>query len=802
MWLFLRDLQDQPVGGKARGLHLLDRLGLKVPKTLIIVQPEERDLPQELLASQLAALGPGPKAVRSSAVSEDGLQASFAGQFESYLDVSDPQAVRAAILQCIASARSDRVLRYSANLQGAADTRISVLVQNMVKAEKAGVIFSADPVFNRRDKMLINVAAGLGEDLVGGKKDGVQYRIFRSGKDLASQMASSGDALSAAQVLELMAGARAAEQACGYPVDLEWAIDRAGGIHWLQLRPITTLDDVHFNELDDVLDNGKDACAGVWSLGNIGEMMPGVVTPLTYSVCGRAIDIGLGYLAARSGVIPMKKIREWRSLELFYNRLFFNMSRYMAYVERLALNKKENVLISLSATDVPELVVGKFAPAIVRWVGFLKQITSIQFAGRSVRKLRKLEQGFRLHMIGDLHKDYQTLNFACERLADAFCFHNLTSAQSGLYYSLLMGILTRNRRLPEARDHALATLLLADNSAIESADAVKSIERFVDQLRVSASLVEQVASVPPSIALKFIEENAPVHLRESYHAFLRRHGHRCVREAELREKPWEEDQEQLISMIQASLKAGKPSKLASESGSDLRQRMKNDLTISQRLFLNLFKKVARKSVANREMTKALSMRMVNRARKAYRDYAVTLVERGLLDDADQIYFLTRQEIGRLVEDCDPAWKAKASKRRALLPETAKLRFPLMNVGIPEPLEEEEAVVLAGNQIRGIPVSRGTVRARARLVNSIAEAATLERGEIMVAAFTDIGWTPYFSLIGGLVTEIGSPLSHGAVVAREYGIPAVVSAKGALRFIKTGDLVQLDGSKGTVEVIES
>jgi pyruvate,water dikinase len=365
-----------------------------------------------------------------------------------------------------------------------------------------------------------------------------------------------------------------------------------------------------------------------------------------------------------------------------------------------------------------------------------------------------------------------------------------------------MGILTRNRRLPEARDHALATLLLADNSAIESADAVKSMERFVDQLRVSAGLVEQVASVPPSIALKFIEEDAPVPLRESYHAFLHRHGHRCVREAELREKPWEEDQEQLISMIQASLKAGKPAKLASESGSDLRQRMKNDLTISQRLFLNLFKKAARKAVANREMTKALSMRMVNRVRKAYRDYAVTLVERGLLDDADQIYFLTRQEIGRLVEDCDPAWKAKASKRRALLPETAKLRFPLMNVGIPEPLEEEEAFILAGNQIRGIPVSRGIVRAQARLVNSIAEAASLERGEIMVAAFTDIGWTPYFSLIGGLVTEIGSPLSHGAVVAREYGIPAVVSAKGALRFIKTGDLVQLDGSKGTVEVIKS
>jgi pyruvate,water dikinase len=176
------------------------------------------------------------------------------------------------------------------------------------------------------------------------------------------------------------------------------------------------------------------------------------------------------------------------------------------------------------------------------------------------------------------------------------------------------------------------------------------------------------------------------------------------------------------------------------------------------------------------------------------------VAHGLLDDTDQIYFLTREEIGRLIADRDPAWKAKANKRRAQLPETAKLQFPLMNVGIPEPLEEEEAVAIVGNQIRGIPVSRGMVKARARIVNSVAEAAALQQGEIMVVSFTDIGWTPYFSLIAGLVTEIGSPLSHGAVVAREYGVPAVVSAKGARTFIKTGDMVALDGARGTVALV--
>jgi pyruvate,water dikinase len=791
---FIRDVQDQPVGGKARGLKVLHQLGLRVPESFVIVHPNGHELPEDALANHLRALGQGPKAVRSSAMSEDGLHSSFAGQFETYLNVSGTEAIKLAIRKCVAAADSDRVSLYSQKVGDQADTRVSVIVQNMVNAEKAGVIFSADPVSNRRDKMVINVAAGMGDDLVSGKKDAVQYRIFASGKDVDSQIAKNGALLSAAQIRELMAGARKAEKAYGHPVDLEWAIDSEGLIHWLQVRPVTTLDDVHFNELDDV----KEESADVWSLGNIGEMMPGVVTPLTYSVCGRAIDIGLGYLAARFGAIPMKAIRTWRSLELFYNRLFFNLSRYMIYVQKLALNKKENVIISLSATDVPELKVGKLDSVLPRILRFCKQATTIQLAGRGVKRLRKLEQGFRLQMTGDLHKDYATLDFAFERLVDAFCCHILTSSQSGSYYSALMGILTRNQRLPEARDHTLAALLLADNPSIESADAVRSVEQFALLLRGSPGLAEPLAFMTPSAALNLIEGHA--RLRERYHALLQRHGHRCVRESELREKPWEEDQEHLVSMIQASLRSGQPAKSARDTAEDLRRLMQKQLTVSQRLFIHLVKRAARKAVANREMTKALSMRMVNETRKAYRSYAKTLVERGLLDDTDQIYFLTREEIGRLINDRDPAWKVKAAKRRAQLPETAKLQFPLMNVGIPEPLEEEVLVPITGNQIRGIPVSRGLVRARARIVNSVAEAATLQPGEIMVVSFTDIGWTPYFSLISGLITEIGSPLSHGAVVAREYGIPAVVSAKGARNFIKTGDMVALDGESGTVELV--
>jgi phosphoenolpyruvate synthase/pyruvate phosphate dikinase len=121
----------------------------------------------------------------------------------------------------------------------------------------------------------------------------------------------------------------------------------------------------------------------------------------------------------------------------------------------------------------------------------------------------------------------------------------------------------------------------------------------------------------------------------------------------------------------------------------------------------------------------------------------------------------------------------------------------VSFGIPEPLDQEAEIEIQEGQLRGTPVSNGTVQGKVRIVHTLSDADSLEEGEIMVASFTDVGWTPYFSIISGLVTEIGGPLSHGAVVAREYGIPAVVGAKGAKQFLKTGDLVLLDGNKGII-----
>jgi pyruvate,water dikinase len=171
----------------------------------------------------------------------------------------------------------------------------------------------------------------------------------------------------------------------------------------------------------------------------------------------------------------------------------------------------------------------------------------------------------------------------------------------------------------------------------------------------------------------------------------------------------------------------------------------------------------------------------------------------LLTDEDQIFFLQHKEIGELIDSGDTEkWLSIANERRKIYPELQQMSFADVSFGIPVPVKTNND--RENSELAGVPVSRGVVEGRVRLVSSMNEARFLKEGEIIVARMTDIGWTPFYSVISGLITEIGSPLSHGAVVAREYGLPAVVSMKGAMSVLQTGQLIRLDAIKGKVDVV--
>lgn len=276
-------------------------------------------------------------AVRSSAMDEDGDDASFAGQFETYLNVSGIEAIINAIEKCRASSTSDRVSSYSRGMHPEATCTMGIVLQEMIDPLYAGVIFTADPVSGRRDHLVINAVQGIGEKLVSGEAEGDQYTFTRSGKPVSVTTEEDEPMLKEVYLQQLFTEARAIEKAAGFHADLEWAIDNEGVIYWLQLRPITTLPDVHMNELDSTIDEK----GYITTRSNIGEMMPGPVT-LTWSVFGRAIDYGLQEFYVQVGV--RKKITpENFVIDMFYNHLFLGLSALYELTAKVMMTKKENI---------------------------------------------------------------------------------------------------------------------------------------------------------------------------------------------------------------------------------------------------------------------------------------------------------------------------------------------------------------------------------------------------------------------------------------------------------------------------
>ncbi|MEI7664263.1 MAG: PEP/pyruvate-binding domain-containing protein, partial [Bacteroidota bacterium] len=548
----LHEINSKSAGGKALGLKTLRELGLRVPDAFVLIHPDMTLIDDELLRKHLSGLGDGPKAVRSSAVSEDGKSASFAGQFETYLDLNSFEDIKDAIDKCIRAAAADRVKSYSGNRLSDADLRISVILQNMVDARVAGVVFSANPVNNRRDKVLVNAVAGSGESLVSGMKDGHHYEVFRSGSNILSEIGKNGSLLNEKLLREILEGARRAEEHLEQPVDLEWAIDRHDLLHWLQVRPVTTLNAVHYNELDTVKGPGN----GIWTLGNIGEMMPGVATPLTYSVTAEAIDYGMTQLAERAGAFRLKDRTSPRYLQMFYNRLFINMSNMMDYPKRVWLNKTEDVQFAICGKAFPGMETMPEGLLPVRMINFFRQMITTGMAGKHMAALKKLESTYRIGDSGDMHQLYANLEKSRLPLGTGFGHHLATSAQSGTLYSTIIRIMTGEKRRPTSADHHMATMLLLDIPDIESADAVKSLEKFANLIRKDSRFSERFTSTAPEEALRMLQHDAPAEITGQFSAFLERHGHRCVRESELREKTWEENPRQLIQSLQTRVRLG------------------------------------------------------------------------------------------------------------------------------------------------------------------------------------------------------------------------------------------------------
>ncbi len=765
-------------GGKAAGLTRLIRAGLRVPEGFAVTGASPDSMPQDI-GERYEAMGGGPVAVRSSSSGEDGDDFSHAGQYETVLDVRGAGQVRDAVIQCLRSLENARSAEYRSRFDGSVTAAMSVVVQRLVQAEKSGVIFTADPLSGDTGRMVINAVRGIGESLVGGTEPSDQYVCGRDGNPVERHLLQGEPVLKDDELAVIIKEAVAAERHFNRPLDLEWAIDGEGVLHWLQARPITTGDAAGINEFDTEVPDPST----MYTRCNIGEMLPGAATPLTISVFAEAIDFGLRDMYVYNGVI--RKGDTCRFICSFYNHQFMNfslMSRVAGSIAGATPQGLELNIIGRALEDRDRIPKKRFPLRLLNSIRYFRYIGRWK---RSTKELEKAAATFSIDLSGD---DPGAMYAQCDRnmgfLFRQYINHYVNSAYSGAMNGILMSVLAGGGE-PTVAHFEQAASYLVNIPDIESADVVSSLEEIARSVASDREAAGRFIALAPSEAVEWLSDGP---WGERFGGFLRRHGHRSIREAELREIEWAENREGLIATMQSLVRGALAGMGARVKGTGAALPEHPSRAFQWALGH------ARKGVAVREYSKSLVIKVQHQFKLAYRKIGVLLAEGGDIPDADLVYFFTHQELGALLSGQRRLIK-KALRRRRLLAEQGSLNFPEICRGKPEPITAGQRD--GDGVMKGIPVSRGIAEGTVRVVLTAEDAGRLEPGEIMVARFTDVGWTPFYGAAAGLVTEIGSALSHGAVVAREYGLPMVVNVAGATEILASGDRIRLNAYDGSV-----
>ncbi|MGN0818191.1 MAG: PEP/pyruvate-binding domain-containing protein [Candidatus Coproplasma sp.] len=771
------------VGGKARGLDFLKKRGYNVPSGFIVTEIEKAD--EQLygaITAAYAALNANKVSVRSSASNEDGADFSNAGQYVTCLDVTRDNLIK-SVDECLRSLDSDRARAYAQNIADSdGKASMNLVVQTMIDARCAGVAFTSDP--SDGEKMLVESVDGKGENLVSGAFSSYSYSIK---KDKFKNPDVDGN-LSEGELKELYNQGLEIAKTFGGEVDLEWVIDGEGKLYWLQLRPITTQGDASLDEFDskNPLNNH------MLTTRNIGEMLPGAVTPLSVSTSVLAIDYGIRYMLYKIGAIKSVDARpDYYTALAVNNHLFIDMSALHTMSKRVLGASPAAMNLSIMGEYIEEFpeVEGKNACVFVKLCNMVKFGKYIFSSKKAKAALEQINDRLVIEEKTTPDEQYAEITKKLPAMNNALCCHYVCSSFSGAMNSGLYMTLSKNFK-DISQYQSFVSGILSDIDGIESADILASLSSLADAIKRNCT---KALSLSDEQLLSYVSDKDNAEVNSLFEEFIRKHGHRSIKEAELRSKAWKNDRKSLVK--------------------NLRTVMQNDGTVSAQPFdmdeflksykgkgkgaLKFLAPRARQAVVDREYSKSLIIKVIDKFKDAYIRLSEMLVKEGYLADEDSIYFLTNDEIGKLLSG-EKTLKRKALSRRAIFGELEELSFEDICIGKPE------KIVVSDNQnadsLHGIPVCKGLVYGEARVVRCAADAERLQRGEIMVAPFTDIGWSPYYSLVGALVTEVGSALSHGAVVAREYCLPTVVNVKNATKIIKTGDYVAVNASAGLVSII--
>lgn len=750
-------------------------------------------------------------AVRSSATAEDLPTASFAGQQDTYLNVVGKKAILQHVSKCWASLFTDRAVTY--RMQHGFDHRsvhMAVVVQKMIVPQAAGILFTADPVTSNREVVSIDAGFGLGEALVSGLVNADRYRVrdgnvieaIVSSKTLAIYASKDGGTerraiepeqqtrrvLTDPQALQLAQLGKSIERHFGQPQDIEWCL-ADDAFYIVQSRPITTL-----YPIPAAADQARHVYVSVGHQ----QMMTDALKPLGLSLRQLAAFRPMFTAGGRQFVDVAAQLASPVGRE----NLLRAMGQHDPLVRDAIATVVERGFIELATPDLGASAPRGGAPApeidadpalVTDWIDDSR--ASLERLKREIRTKSGAER------IDFILKDIDELK-------------RVTFDPRGI--AVIMAAMDASTWLNEKMQEWLGETNAADVLSQSVSNNVTSemgldLLDVADVIRPYPEVVDYLRRATDDGFLQGLSAlRGGAEVRAALESYLDEYGMRCAGEIDITKPRWSEQPTTLVPMILGNIKNFEPNastrkleqgrRAAREKERQLLERLAqlpdgaHKVSETKRTIARL-----RSLVGYREYPKYVIVSRYFVYKQALLQEAEQLVRAGVLHEPEDIYYLTFEELHELV---------RSGKLDEPLVRARKVEHALHEKLTPPRVMTSEGEIIVGHYQRenlpadalvGLPVSAGVVEGRARVILKM-EDADLEKGDILVTAFTDPSWTPLFVAIAGLITEVGGLMTHGAVIAREYGLPAIVGVENATRRIRDGQRIRLHGTEGYVEIL--
>ncbi len=810
-------------GGKALNLGILQDNGFDVPLGFVIPTPVFENIlsdafhrmidlsPQESIEliefdeefnkelDRCMTLCNAQKwAIRSSSTDEDSSTHSFAGLQQSVIGVSSRSAILEAIRTVWQSFYARERLLYPIDASLSAPIpAMAVIIQACIDPDEAGVVFTKHPLEGNAT-LLVNVSRGQGANVVDGKA-GETLCVPRN--DGVSEIPS--ECLDASDIEQLRQTACRIEACFNRPQDIEFAFKKHR-LYILQARDIAATQENTPNVL--------------YSNVNVGEALYGVCTPMTWSVGMMIANQGFKAIFAMLG---LKIPPEYEFITTFNGHIYLNISQFLSVASQVPF---VDPAVFGKVAGIQSL--REFACALVPMshVHFIKNLPhSLVELFKMEKRLKKLPQKAepfeqkrdKLLSLDLTNADNPEILRAFDELNELFFDSSIDMLGAGGAF---------------LTSYVLCSNFIGHFTETESRELEQSLLSGLLDVKSAAPGIElldlaQVIRQYPALTAAFIDEDSfqdleaftktiqPLDGYQEFHTkysqFISHHGARAHQEAELANPRWKEDPRFLFRVIRTHLKSGtqKDSKSIVNSASEHRQQSTNQfksmLSATMRPMFRRLLSMTQKYARLRETWRAYVVDVLGIFRQYLLQTASVWTEQKVLRTPDDIFFLTFDEVMDGLKTND---LAKLNLRVAF--RRARHEAYLSSCSLPDTFIThpnqclETGTAPASRVLTGLAASPGCVRAPVRIIHSLDEAASLEYGEILVTTSTDVAWTPLFLVASAILTERGGPLSHAFVVAREYGIPAIVSVPNLLDSLKTGDIVRISGQKGMIMIEES